>query len=215
MSVPDPCPEFEYEHVGGFEAVLKARTSTLYAAIFASGSDPLIRFLKDTRRVHGSYFRGLTPSKQPYYAGNYRGSPFPCLRDYPVVVPSDPRVGHGPGVVALSMSRLATEVDDTVRYIDFLFRVSPRALSDAEKVVRLVQLLAALLVYFFEIHPYANGNGHMGRAMITAGLKRSEFYATRWKIHPRPSPSYGELISKYRSGDRTPLERYILSTIDA
>jgi Fic/DOC family len=118
------------------------------------------------------------------------------------------------GYVARSMYEFAAEVQDTVNEIDFLFRISPEAMSDAEKLLRCSQLLAALFVYFLEIHPYVNGNGHMGRLLVIAGWKRQGYYAARWPLHPRPQdPPYSRLIAEYRSGNRRNLEDFLLACL--
>ena len=84
--------------------------------------------------MHAGYFHGLTPPGFDYYAGNYRGSDFPCLRDSVVGIASDRRVGHAPGIVDRSMYEFASEVQDTVNEIDFLYRVSQDTMSEAESL---------------------------------------------------------------------------------
>ncbi len=112
------------------------------------------------------------------------------------------------------MYEFASEVQDTVNEIDFLYRISPDTMSEAEKLVRCSQLLAALFVYFLEIHPYVNGNGHMGRLLVIAGLKRQGYFAARWPLHPRPQdPPYSALIAEYRSGNRQNLENFLLACL--
>ena len=127
-------------------------------------------------------------------------------------IPSDPRVGHLPGVVSRSMAEFAVEVQDTLTEIDRLYRISENVFTKPEKLIRCVQLLAAAFVYFLEIHPYANGNGHMGRLILIAGLRRQGLFIVGWPLHPRPAdPPYSDAIKQYRSGNRAPLERFILS----
>ncbi|WP_375048832.1 hypothetical protein [Bradyrhizobium sp. 8-10B] len=183
-------------------------------AIFGADPAALVRLIKETRKVHAGYFAGLTPQGFEYYAGNYRGSNFPCLLTHEVGIASDPRVGHLSGLVSRSMYEFAAEVEDTIAEIDFLYRVSSSVMSDAEKLVRCSQLLAALFVYFLEIHPYLNGNGHMGRLIVIAGFRRQGFYAARWPVHPRPAdPPYSRLIAQYRSGNRRNFEDFLLSCL--
>jgi hypothetical protein len=214
MPVAGECPPWEYKDVPNHEAILQARTKQVIAAVFNADSQALVGLIKETRRVHGGYFSGLTPSGFEYYAGNYRGSDFPCLRVRFVGIAGDPRVGHAPGEVYRSMYEFASEVQDTFNEIDFLYRVSSTVMSDAEKLVRCAQLLAALFVYFLEIHPYVNGNGHMARLLVIAGFKRQGYYAARWPLHPRPQdPPYSRLIANYRSGNRQNLEDFLLSCL--
>src|SRR5438128_2082920 len=103
MPTPIVCPDWEYKDVDNHEAILKIRTAQVLKAIFIADPASMIRIIKDTRRVHRPYFSGLTPPGFEYYAGNYRGSPFTCLREYKVGIQSDPRVGHPPGIVSRSM----------------------------------------------------------------------------------------------------------------
>lgn len=214
MSPALTCPAWEYSDVQGHEAILHARTRQVITAIFRAPSPALIRLLKDTRKVHAGYFNQLTPQTYDYYAGNYRGSNFLCLLNRDVGIASDPRVGHSSDLVHISMYEFAAEIDDCVTEIDFLFRVSSHIMSDAEKLVRCVQLLAALFVYFLEVHPYLNGNGHMGRLLVIAGLRRQGYYATRWPLHPRPKdPPYSTLIKDYRSGNKRGLENFLLACL--
>ena len=42
-----------------------------------------------------------------------------------------------------------------------LLAVNERMFGAAQKLYRVVEIATALFVYFLEIHPYANGNGHM------------------------------------------------------
>ena len=214
MSAAVQCPPWEYKDAPNYEAILQTRTKQVMTAVFAAQPDALVRLLKETRRVHAGYFQGLTPPGFDYYAGNYRGSNFPCLHDRSVGIASDRRVGHPPGIVERSMYEFASEVQDTIDEIDFLYRVSSDTMSDAEKLVRCAQLLAALFVYFLEIHPYINGNGHMGRLLVIAGLKRQGYYVARWPLHPRPQdPPYSTLIAKYRSGNRQDFEDFLLACL--
>ena len=80
------------------------------------------------------------------------------------------------------------------------------------RLQRTVEVAAALLVYFMEIHPYADGNGHMGRFLLLAIFARYQLYRARFPLHPRPAPPYINLIPIYRQGNKVPLIKYILQT---
>jgi len=174
----------------------------------------LLNRIKDTRPVHEQFFRGLTPPNTPYYAGNYRGEGFFCLKDYRVQIRSDPRVGHPPNVVVREMAALAVDIEDALRQCDFVWTVPNSIFSQSEKLAKVVSVAVAIFVYFLEIHPYANGNGHAARFILIAALARHGIYISRWQIDPRPSdPPYSKAIRDYRSGIRGPLERFVLSCI--
>ncbi|MGO7815608.1 Fic family protein, partial [Rhizobium ruizarguesonis] len=72
---------------------------------------------------------------------------------------------------------------------------------------RAIELAAALFVYFLEVHPYANGNGHMGRFLLQSLLGRYGLYFnSNFNMHPRPKdPAYTSAISQYRNGPLLPL----------
>lgn len=208
------CPEFEYQHVSNYQSVLADRTLQTTRRLVAKPLNDILPLLKDTRPVHARYFEGLTPSEYPHYAGNYRGANLPCLERYVVSIRDDPRVGRPPHAVHVLMSEFAAEVQDTVSELDFLHRTSDTVLSKPQKLARTVQLLAALFVYFLEIHPYANGNGHMARFLMISALWRHGYVLSKWKIDPRPpDPPYSEAIKLYRSGIRQPLEHFIMSCL--
>jgi hypothetical protein len=208
------CPAWEYKDTPDCETVLRVRTAQIMRAVYYADPITMIRIIRDTRRVHELFFAGLTPTGFEYYAGNYRGSDHICLRSYEVMIAGDPRVGHLPGLVSRSMSEFIVEAQDTLSEIDRLYRISENALSKAGKLIRCAQLLAALFVYFLEIHPYANGNGHMGRLILIAGFRRQGLFVLGWPLHPRPAdPPYSDAIKQYRSGNKAPLERFILSCL--
>src|SRR6202042_1083778 len=98
-----------------------------------------------------------------HYAGHYRGEDFDCLRDYAVRIAINPRVGHLPNVVPAEMDEFKDMVCNAVSRIDAAWSVEDRILPRSSKIRRLSELVAAVFNYFLEIHPYANGNGHIAR----------------------------------------------------
>jgi hypothetical protein len=122
----------------------------------------MVRILKDTRRVHAPLFSGLTPTDFDYYAGNYRGSSFTCLRNYSVHIPGDPRVGHLPGVVSRSMAEFAVEVQDTLTEIDRLYRISENVLTKPEKLSDACSFLLRLSFIFSRFTPTLTGMATWG-----------------------------------------------------
>ncbi len=77
-----------------------------------------------------------------------------------------------------------------------------------------IALACRLFVRFLTIHPYANGNGHIARFLLTGLLKRQGYRLKAFPIEPRPAdPPYSDLIKLYRDGKVEPFERYILEQI--
>ncbi|WP_243915865.1 Fic family protein [Methylobacterium sp. J-078] len=208
------CIAWEYEHIDGYDKILYPRTLAAHKAIRASSRDHKINTAKDTRRFHGGYYHGLTPPDFEYYAGGYRGQDPYCLKTYEVQAGGDPAVGHVPATVPMEMQELSINIEASVNQLDFLWSANSNIVSDQEKIIRVIEICAALFVYFLEIHPYANGNGHMARLLITCLLGRYGIYLKSWPIHPRPlSLEYGPAILAHRRGDRKKLELLLLRSL--
>jgi hypothetical protein len=208
------CPAFDYETVAGFAAVLARRARETLIHVDGLSPDEKIAIGKDTRPVHQGYFAGLTPVGLEYYAGHYRGEDFTCLKFYHVHIPGDPMVGHPPDRVLNDMAIFGTDFDYVVADGDFVWAANSKVITPAEKLYRVIQLGVALFVYLLQIHPFANGNGHMARFFLISFLSRYGVKLARWPLHPRPQdPPYSEFIGRYRRGDRVSLEHFVLSCI--
>jgi hypothetical protein len=208
------CPPWEYSSIAGFQEILARNTRGALIRLRQLNADERIQIGKDTRPLHGQYFQGLTPAGFDYYAGHYRGEDFPCLRDHQVQIVGDPLVGHAPYRIADDMRMFADDFTMITSESDFTWGVNSVILARPEKLYRVVQLGVALFVYFLEIHPYVNGNGHMGRFLLISFLSRFGIFLSRWPLHPRPQdPPYSELIGRYRRGDRDSLVRFVLECI--
>jgi fido (protein-threonine AMPylation protein) len=203
------CPPWEYANAPGYAAVLDARTKATLIRLRSFNLDRRVSIAKDTRPVHQRYFESLTPPGFDYYAGHYRGEDFVCLKYARVGIPSDPLVGHPPYHIASDMAVLSDDLDKTVIVGDLTWDA-----DQPDKLYRIVQLAAALFVYFLQIHPFVNGNGHMARFFLVAFLSRYGVFLSKFPLHPRPpDPPYSECIARYRRGDRRPLEHFVISCI--
>lgn len=161
----------------------------------------------DTREAHKKLFSGVAPRGCEYYAGNYRGSDFRCLKHCTVGVRSDPRVGEKPHRVALRMHRISAAIKKTLTALD-----SEAPISTTEELHRLTTFICQSFVDFLTIHPYANGNGHAARMILCAILLRYGFQPY-WKIDTHPAEPYADLITEFRNGNTEPLQRYVLQWI--
>lgn len=166
--------------------------------------------LADTRHFHSILFSAVVPDPCPYLAGNYRGADFPCLRNYDVGFGR--HRGTFPLGVAYAMENLHKDLVGSFDDLDKAGRSAKAPLTGRDFLLRLVQLLAATMVRFFTIHPYANGNGHMGRLLVWAALGRYNRLPVQWWLDASP-PRYGPLIDAHRAGDFKPLEMYLLKCI--
>ena len=167
------CPPWEYTDVTGYDGILRQQAGPAIERLLGLSRPDLLREAKDTRRVHAAIFRGLTPAGFDYYAGHYRGENFICLRDREVGILGDPRVGHLPSQVHGGMIGYGTAIQQFADQCEVLLPFDEAIISNDEKTIRIVRLAVALFVYFLEIHPYLNGNGHIARLFLiflTSGL---------------------------------------------
>ena len=161
------------------------------------------------------FFAGLTPEHFSYFAGHYRGEPLRCLNNYEVGIDGDTSVGHTAATVPAEMEAFGSRLRYALLLVDMQMALPSAGLPPAVKMIVLAQVVAALFVEFLEIHPYANGNGHMSRLIVLTLLGKHNYYPRReWTIDPRPSdPRYPNLIMQYRSGTRDPLVQYIIECL--
>ena len=171
------------------------------------------RCLRDTRPQHAEIFINLTPANQPYLAGNYRGGKGRCLRYLEVRVEGDKRVGSPPARVAADMANFnGSLLGRGLKALEEAFAIPDVKLPPAEKLNYVVKFSCRLLVQFLRIHPYANGNGHIGRLIVWFIMARFGYWPREWPLDGHPP--YDELLSMYRDGDEQPLEDFVHMAID-
>ena len=216
MLLSEPlCPSnWEYEETVGYDRLLKQRNASAAAIIRGASPHDLLRHVGDPRPSPRRLFDGLTPPHFPYFAGNYRGSALRCLDTYEVKVNDDTRVGHPAATISLEMDAFQDLIRKALQECDYIHHVNSKILTKENKLFRLIELTAHAFVYFLEIHPYANGNGHMGRLILLCLLARYYIYPSNWPIHPRPAePPYTAAIVAFRNGDKWPMISFLLRCI--
>ena len=212
---PVDCPAWEYRDHSGSSGAIRRQLQRILVHFRSVGSDTL-GVVSDTRGLHRQLFKELTPNGHNYYAGNYRGSDFRCLKFYPVSVQGDPRVGYLAEDVHAAMRRLFDVVRLGIVGLNESFALPNAKLSRQTKLHFLVVLVSRMFVQFLTIHPYVNGNGHIARRMVWALLGRFGYWPKQWPIEPRTTePEYVSTIRAYRSGQPQHLEHYILKCIAA
>ncbi len=207
---PLDCPEWDYEKHPD-QHLVPSRCKSLLIALRSNGID-IKKSAYDTTAHHKLMFDGLTPQGCLYFAGHYRGEKFRCLEHYTVGVLADPRVGYDPPIVSIAMADLKTVVLQAgFGALKISYEIPNTILSEEDKLYYLVIFACKVLELFLRIHPYANGNGHMGRWLVWLILAQFGYWPKKWPLDN--SPPYGALISKYRDGDHEPLERFVLQAI--
>jgi len=210
---PVDCPVWEYQNISKYQSILEERISGILINL-RSGKLDINSTASDTRPVHKYFFEYLTPFNYAYYAGNYRGENYRCLRFYNVFIRGDPRVGFRAETVPIKMGELGDQIRNGFAALDLASTVPDAQLSNEDKVLYAVVFACRVFEIFLRIHPYVNGNGHVARFLIWAILGRYGYWPEQWPIEPRPSdPPYSQLIIEYRNGNREPLEHFVLQCI--
>ena len=195
---------WEYKDDPRHRDILKTATAAFLLKLglkeFAAPEDA-----QDTRATHKLLFRDLAPVLQPYFAGNYRGSGYLGLQRYEVKVDGDPRVGYPCVIVSSCMDALARSIGEAVKTLD----ATKLGTQTDKHLINSVLIVAELLNKFFLIHPYANGNGHTGRALVWLLLTRYGYFPQRLAVNQ--SPNYHESLVRLRNGDKAPLTRFLLT----
>lgn len=165
--------------------------------------------LSDTRPVHLTLFRGLTPAGMTYFAGNYRGSPYPVLDAYNVQIGGQPGT-FAPYVaqdMAIFSNMMATALQDVSHHL------AMSHLPEDEQVLYATTFATWALVTFLRIHPYANGNGHISRFIVWAFMGSFDIWPKSWPFESRPGHPYDANIARYVANDRDPLIQMILAAV--
>ena len=205
---PNDCPAWEYRDWPNSHEVIAAIWKQILVGLRKKTLSAL-DILVDSRDMHKNLFHELTNEEHGYFAGHYRGEPFRCLRCYKVFVRSDPRVGTEPAEVKKEMGEFERIVRSVFSAID---AGAKSIVSNKQKIVYAVKAVCKLFVTFLQIHPYANGNGHVARIFIWALLSKFDIWPTKMPVEPGPT-NYGRHITAYRNGNTQPLEMFVLRCI--
>lgn len=165
---------------------------------------------REPRPIHLRMFAGMHEPSESYYVGHYRGEPIGDLAHYDVGVGQDARVGVYHIHVLAEMLRFHNEVDQTFSTII----PTINAVKDAQvRLTLAVGVACTHLVDFLSIHPFANGNGHIGRYIVWAVLHAFGIHPKRWPLNDKIPEPYGTLLTEFRNKNRSPLIRFVLSHI--
>lgn len=208
---PADCPWWEYKDHPHASAVAIRCEAILHR--LESGALPIDASLRETKALHKEIFENLTPPTCPYFAGNYRGEGYRCLRHLEVRVRGDSRVGTKPAQVMAELANLRSNIlSGGLKALDEAFGLPGEKLPLVHKTYYVVKFACRLLVEFLRIHPYANGNGHVGRLVVWLVLARFGYWPREWPLDEHPP--YDDLLSRFRDGNVQPLEDFVLKALD-
>jgi hypothetical protein len=213
MYLPLIRPDWDYEHFPEHKKVLPERATAILIQL-RTGAICCEASSKDNRPQHKYLFNGLTPEGHGYFAGNYRGESFPGLKYYEVTVRGDSKVGVYSSLVANAMNTFSSDISLTIYSIKAANLLPTKQLSKVDKLIYTVRLACKFFVEFLRIHPYANGNGHMGRYFIFSFLGVFGIWPKGWPLNDRPpDPPYSDLIKNYRNGKHEDLEIFVFRAV--
>lgn len=205
MHPKDCLPFWEYNRDPKALATILARSLSILTRL-RTDRDACRDTAIDTRRSHLEIFEGLPPETCSYFAGNFRGCDFRCLKFLKVGNPHDDMLGYEPELVAASMEEFAAQVRETFEVFD-----APSTQRADLRLVQLARAVACLFEMFLTIHPFANGNGHIARLLVWAVFGRYDFWMDSWTVEPRLSdPDYGQALYEHRRQRREKLVQLIL-----
>jgi Fic/DOC family len=168
----------------------------------------------DTRRAHRFFFFGLTPSDCTCIIGKYRGdATCPELQSLQVGIQTDSRVGIPFWLVEKHMIEFERSCDSALAHHQTWLQNKGKNVSQETILLNYLVLMALLLQKFLTIHPYMDGNGHMGRLLVYALLVKAGFDPVKWDIDAKQPSKYSEAIRDHRSGKTRALEQFLLSVI--
>lgn len=173
----------------------------------------LEKILLNTRDFHREMFHSVTPPNRGYFAGNYRGAPFPILDHYGVMVPVAGKVyhGHPPKLVESAMAAFHVEINSTISF--FKEKSSQLNWTPRKKIAAFAKLVGALFVKFLAIHPYANGNGHISRLIVWAVFSINSVNSSFWSVPHRNVEPPDLQVAQYRDGFTEPLVQTFVKLI--
>ena len=159
--------------------------------------------MRDTRPFHKAIFRSAVPPACTYLSGQYRGSDFGCLK-YRMVGMAD-RVGARPEDVDSKMADfnavLTTRVNGLVHQVG-------SATDTVDGMAWVASAIAQAVSSFQDIHPYADGNGHIGRLLVWVMMGQLGLCPRQLPIHT--NPGWDEAVRQHQQGWPSELERFVL-----
>ena len=163
--------EAKHEHLRSAFASALDRLMTL-------PRDEAAQALADPRAIHRRVYALLTPPDHPEFAGNYRGSDFPGLKES--VVASSFNENQGTAILTLpwDVERMMGRYGEAVIEAG---KLQPASVEDA------LAYYGRIMIAFGLIHPFQDGNGHVQRLAFQYFMQRAGFQmAPSWAIHPCP-----------------------------
>lgn len=203
---PDECASWDYKRHPGLSTV--ARVCGEFEQKIRNSPDSQLHALTDTSYFHRAMFRDAVPTACDYLAGNYRGSDYACLKHRNVAMGR--RRGAPCEQVASRMASFHTDVRAVLAALDSLHR---RLGLHAEFREALIRYVALVVSQFQDIHPYADGNGHVARLLVWVIMGHFFMVPRSWWLHENPGTDWDERVALHQRGHTAPLEDFLYDSL--
>ena len=211
----EDCKNWDYDTHPQVQSVADACLA-ITAGLLANGNSH-DACIQDTRSHHLEMFKRVVPGQCVELAGNYRRALYPCLAAYAVYFGKHPGMHEGepPANVDVKMAEFHAILAGALAKHDLAIADAKTPGQKAALLARLVALVAATLTHFYDIHPYANGNGHIGRLLAWVLLSRFGYPPNKLSLHksPKGAVGYYDLFDHYRAKKKTPLHTFLLTAV--
>jgi hypothetical protein len=206
MAAEDECVQWDYnaEHYANSVAICCAE----FIEQIRKSPDSQAGALRDTRPFHKAIFRKAVPAACLYLAGEYRGAEYGCLRHREVAL------GARIGAPCCDVDRLMRDFHVSLR-LSLLSLESSLCSSERtpEFLHDVIVFIAQVVSTFQDIHPYADGNGHVGRLLVWVITGHFGMTPAQWWLHKNPGTDWNQAVYAHQTGNPVPLQRFLMSTL--
>lgn len=204
--VEDECARWDYKSHPGLSNV--ASTCGEFIQQIRTSPDSQASALRNTKPFHAAMFRHAVPPACIYLAGEYRGSDHSCLKF------RDVGMGGRTGAPCLEVERLMRDfhfaLTVSINTLDSRYKISgesPEFLHD------LVLFTAQAISDFQDIHPYADGNGHVARLLAWVITGHFDLQPNEWWLHDNPRNGWDDAVQAHQEGNPMLLQAFLMTTL--
>lgn len=203
----DECANWDYKKQPTVATV--AATCNEFIQKLHAAPDSQVSALRDTRPFHLALFKAAVPPACKYLAGNYRGSDHSCLKHRNVGMGG--RAGAPCGEVDRLMINFHAGARLSLGVLEAQLGRKPARSPDT--YATLMRYIAETVSTFQDIHPYADGNGHIGRLFVWVVLGHFNLLPEKWWLHENPGLDWDTAVREHQTGDPERLQSFLLHTI--
>lgn len=199
----------KWDHKKHLAAATVATICDEFIQKLRAAPDSQVSALRDTKPFHHAFFKQAVPQACPYLAGNFRGSDHSCLKHRNV------SMADRTGAKCADVDRLMFDFHAATRVALSVLetRLGRKPVPTPEMLVALVTYIAETVSSFQDIHPYADGNGHIGRLLVWVISGHFGLLPLNWWLHENPGSEWNAAVHDHQCGDPLPLQAFLIRTL--